>query len=771
MQCFIRQYQAYMKALKHKALIHHIVKGKDPLCGQGQLSIEFFLKLLRDLALTGEFSNAYKSSETLLNTFQDTLNCDCEPMAKDLAYWSAAISAFLTASTYWSKYGPTRQLNLFILEKAIGTIMEFGSVMRKHYSPSSNAFISEDVQLARQSMAALSCSHSPCDILDVLYQLTNSPAASRLKKFDALVLKADILMMQVWLSSQSSLAISSYALPCIKAPANDIATHRIIRRVWKLLLRAKTLLSAGSSDQYELKFRLEFYSSLSQIPEASKEFFQFLPIVFVNRSQTSNFRGTPSSSLSGLMVMVRVQFYRVGFLVVVTGRIQDDSLNADNQFTRGKKLMKADIPISKGKVFSAMPSLTPEQKVELEGTASAALAVSDLMRPCILFANEAEYLGDTFDLYVARANRRASAVLLANSSGSSKKPVLDQRKLHAFLLDKLQVVLLLPAGPGVESPWQLSIPEIDKRRVTFLDSNDARFSALLIQRIYRGHRGKLRFAVVKRNYQAFKRKRWLAWKVLFHWRALRRKLDHNASLIQSRVKGYFWRKRLILMKNKIIYLQCMYRCYAARQRVQRERDRRRGGPAVIEMLRGGRSVNVGDRRFFLRIFRCGNNYRLQGTDMLRGAQYHGVVYAPELSQLVDEYNAAKNEKLRVWQYDQLMEYMLTHLALVNKITGGTNALGASSHDTDLILIVSNKLKGVFSDKPSVAVMPALNRPGRRQVARPLNNLELPTVRKLLPPLNPAADHTPVFVKLMRERKAKERAERSQYISFSYGKKK
>lgn len=815
-QSCVRRRQAVTGSERRRALIYHMIKSSDCVLSSSEwIHVDPVFQLLRDITLLGDFPKAYKASDLLVSHYQGLRGRrDCPPQALQLAFWSASIGTFLSSVTYWSKYGPTRQLNFFILERALGVVMQYAASNASCFPQSSNPFLSDDYQLSLAFRDTFQSPHRMFDVLDVFFQQCNLPNASRLKQFDALVLKADMLMLFLWWAPPPrTFSVAPDSLPVMRsAGSTDIHSHRIVKRIWQLLLKAKSLLSPGSSDQYELKFRLEFYSSLCQAQEQIREASQPLPVTFVSRNAAPNFRPNHSNlPPSGMSANVRLQVHRIGFLIIVTGRIQEDVSHSHEAGTyrhRNTKIAAAapttapDLAADPRRVFFSLPSMAEERRAQLLEQASDGLRQARFIRPLILFANEVEYLAEMHELYLIKSSRRFSSLGSSSALGdkpqtvtvsvstTGKKPVLDYRKVAAFLVENVSLVLLLPSSGSspseqarpstrrekddsqssplhmIESPWQLSLADIDKRRMEFLESNDARYSALLIQRIYRGHAGRLRFAIIRRNFLIYRRKKWLAWKVLYRWKVLRQKLDFNASLIQSRVKGWCWRRKLALMKAKVVAIQCMFRCYHARARVRRERDRRRGGPAVIEMLHGGRTVGCGDRKFFLKLFRCGNNYRFQGVDMLRGATYNGSIHASALQDLIEEYNARHSQKLRIWQYEAVAEYIANNLALINRIPAGTTALGAAVKDTDLTLIVSNTLQGVFSDSPPESVLPVIPRPGvQKPAVVVVNNYNLPVVGKLLPPLR-GPDHTPVHVKIMREKRRKEKEERRLYYSYS-----
>jgi hypothetical protein len=206
------------------------------------------------------------------------------------------------------------------------------------------------------------------------------------------------------------------------------------------------------------------------------------------------------------------------------------------------------------------------------------------------------------------------------------------------------------------------------------------------------------------------------------------------------------------------------------------------------MIPAGKIVIVGDRKVYMKVHRCGNNYRLHGTDMVQSAEYHGQVFQDELTSLIDEYNKSSpsqsnqrsqspghsyrnQQKLRIWQYENVCAYILRHLALIPRIYATTNELLGSKRDTDLVFIVSNNLRGVFTNQPPVNVhskKPESSLSRRTSIrSKSLNNLNIPQVQTLLPPIKPPSQvHEHIQILETRRRLEAERLR----VYYSYSKK-
>jgi len=138
------------------------------------------------------------------------------------------------------------------------------------------------------------------------------------------------------------------------------------------------------------------------------------------------------------------------------------------------------------------------------------------------------------------------------------------------------------------------------------------FSTRLLQKVFRGYRGRARFRRLKFKY--FELHRQLQRKVQLQNTLLRTRQvrDRIATVIQRRVRGWLWRKLLYLMVRSSTVIQCLARIRRAKRRVETERRRRDGGPEVINMTDGvGKNCKIGDISFNLKVFRCGDNYKLQ----------------------------------------------------------------------------------------------------------------------------------------------------------------
>lgn len=317
-------------------------------------------------------------------------------------------------------------------------------------------------------------------------------------------------------------------------------------------------------------------------------------------------------------------------------------------------------------------------------------------------------------------------------SSLSKKAVLDQQRFQEYMQEHLVIssVPLLSSASATSSfniPYRplvmnvqgeyrppischiqprlaLSLPFVQEKRDRSINFNEVRYATMLLQRVYRGFAGRLRFKRIAAKKREIMRRWWLANKVLDRWKRLRHRHEMGAIRLQAMVKGWMWRRRLRHMHTAALLCQCAFRIFRAKSQVYEERMRLEGGPQIHEMLRGGKLLELQGRRFMLKIFRCGFNYRLEGFDMIRGFTYHGHVHKPELIVQLQQYNedviarlhgdrtslASKQAQINLWQHDKVVRYIVDHLQLVHRIYGGTNGMGGSLEDNnnDLYLVVT-----------------------------------------------------------------------------------
>jgi hypothetical protein len=185
---------------------------------------------------------------------------------------------------------------------------------------------------------------------------------------------------------------------------------------------------------------------------------------------------------------------------------------------------------------------------------------------------------------------------------------------------------------------------------------------------------------------------------------LRRKRYLKASLIQSSIRGYMWRKELRRMKAMALAIQCIFRIHKAVEKVEEERRRRSKGPPVIELLR--HMTVISGVPLLLVGQRCASNYKFIGYDFQRQFEYVGYVYKPESEAFIDAHNAAiegprsgpkaSKKLLTPWKHKLLMEELARNLSIVTMLPSATAELGGDQYicRNQLVLMKSAKGKGI-----------------------------------------------------------------------------
>jgi hypothetical protein len=215
----------------------------------------------------------------------------------------------------------------------------------------------------------------------------------------------------------------------------------------------------------------------------------------------------------------------------------------------------------------------------------------------------------------------------------------------------------------------------------------------LIQKIYRGFRGRARYRRLMARFREQLRQKDLLETRLIQIRIIRLRRHILASRVQARVRGMIQRIRLDEMRRAALLIQTRIRVLLAQKHLQSEKQRQEGGPPVKEQLR--QAIEINGMTVMVVIYRCENNYRICGQDLVSNAVYDCFLYTQEVIQLCNEHNqlipgdtvADRQRYLKVWQHDRVSEYILRKIRLVKRITPLTRELGAAKHDSNLELVL------------------------------------------------------------------------------------
>jgi hypothetical protein len=152
---------------------------------------------------------------------------------------------------------------------------------------------------------------------------------------------------------------------------------------------------------------------------------------------------------------------------------------------------------------------------------------------------------------------------------------------------------------------------------------------------------------------------------------------------------------------------------------------------------------VGEFSFTLKIYRSGNNYRLEGLDMLRGAVYDGAVYSQEAMQLIKQHNSgivgtslsANSLRIMPWQHERVVELIVANLGMMRATHALTTQLGGGGGGEKKFILVANKNASSYT-APVHAVATAYQLHG--SVSAPL--LELATTHTFKQRMQRHAEH-------------------------------
>ena len=299
------------------------------------------------------------------------------------------------------------------------------------------------------------------------------------------------------------------------------------------------------------------------------------------------------------------------------------------------------------------------------------------VRPMVLTAKEALDMAEIAISYIAEQEKEDVDVI--RSRGALKV-------LASYLLDNVRVTtcrsrLVLSSDGGQVTSLKLSLPQIEYQRLEQNNGRTVDFSVKLIQRIYRGSRGKHRF---RRMWFRMKDKGRQAVDLmqkrndLLAVRELRAK---QISKVQAAVKAWSWRRLMTRMRAASLRIQCRFRCYRAKNIVDEERRRRDMGPEIIEMAR--RSIKVDKLNFIIIVYRCGFQYRLRGYNLFNNSIYEGNVFQEEVEELCADFNAKitgttaadERKKISPWSYHKVTELMINLCGVAEAAPSVTTTLG------------------------------------------------------------------------------------------------
>lgn len=312
------------------------------------------------------------------------------------------------------------------------------------------------------------------------------------------------------------------------------------------------------------------------------------------------------------------------------------------------------------------------------------------VRPLVITPRDAERLANLAVAWYAKANKL--------SEEEARQEGVTQI-LSAYLLNEVRLVtarsrLVYSRDQHELCSLRLVIPALDYIRRDRNNLQTTDYSIKMMQRVFRGYRGKSRFRRLYARAKEISRQRELVTKKRLALEALRETRIKMASKIQAKVRRFLWRRLMKKLHRAARYIQCCARCRIARKKVAERRRRRDMGPEVVEMLR--RAVTVGKLSFTLIMYRCGDNYRMAGHDMVNNAIYEGSLHRPEVIRLIEDHNskikglglAASKQRVYLQNYYSVAELIVSRLGVAPAMSAVTTTLGAVAPGAKKLCLVA-----------------------------------------------------------------------------------
>jgi hypothetical protein len=367
------------------------------------------------------------------------------------------------------------------------------------------------------------------------------------------------------------------------------------------------------------------------------------------------------------------------------------------------------------------------------------------IHPMILFPHEINNIANNYRLFSVNQfslqnNNTIVDPSAVSSNPSAKKPRisrrlssnqwLDYEKFAEFILSEVSLVFsnnnnnnnstsattsssnTPPSSSFLSSDCEPILSfyfhEIHQKRKHLLDSNIMKYSAILIQRSFRGFLGRNRFKMIYSQYLIMKRKRYLSYKVFYRLKVMYANHQIAAIQIQRITKGHLLRKEIKKWNYILLKIQCHFRCFLARKRIAEERKRLFDGPQVVLMNKGGKMLEISGQFLSLFIYRCNNQYKFFANNPLTNSTYIGYLYEKQLKKILSNYNSdiietlngditsiySKALQLNVWQYEKLLLFFYKYLNLLPKIINITNTFNnIRKEEKDFYLAICYQYRG------------------------------------------------------------------------------
>jgi hypothetical protein len=160
------------------------------------------------------------------------------------------------------------------------------------------------------------------------------------------------------------------------------------------------------------------------------------------------------------------------------------------------------------------------------------------------------------------------------------------------------------------------------------------------------------------------------------------------SLIQARIRGILYRKRLAELTANQIIVAARYRGYRCRKMLHENSQRLRLGPEVHRVYKRGHLVKGAVEKYLLvEIYVCGHSYRFVGHDMEELVEYQGYVSGSELRERIQE-RVKKMGPLGyipLWNKPKVSEYIISQLSIVTPIKALTHEMRTMDPEYALVM--------------------------------------------------------------------------------------
>jgi hypothetical protein len=302
-----------------------------------------------------------------------------------------------------------------------------------------------------------------------------------------------------------------------------------------------------------------------------------------------------------------------------------------------------------------------------------------IVRPLILLSSEIKQLAKQSVIYLSHLLKQTQVNIRSRGQINN---------VSEYLLREIRIVTgtsrwNLTSNPAPQSiNLRIVLPALEYSRREQVNLNKEQFACRILQKSYRGYCGRALFRrLMFRTKERMKQQDNKVGK-LDDLRKIRAQRFCFISRIQSLIRGGISRQKVIKMKLSTLIIQCSFRIYRAKMKVLAAIKRRDGGPEIILMLT--REFAKDGFHFNLRVFRCGNNYRLNGSDIETDKLIClGFFYGAEVNDLLDAYNDTiigdtvqdKQLRIRPWQFDRVVNLIVSNVGFTSIISPVTLELG------------------------------------------------------------------------------------------------